>query len=146
MTQDSDTRQRSEALALAARFVAALETGDLDAMRDCYAPDAVIWHNTDGLDHPGQDREANVRMLAWMRRQLKTYRYDIQRREATSDGFFQQHVLRGETHLGETLALAAVVICRVAEGRITRLDEYLREADAEALVRAASAGRSGAGG
>jgi ketosteroid isomerase-like protein len=145
MTQESDTGRRSETLALAARFVAALEAGDFDTMRDCYAPDAVIWHNTDGLQSPGQDREANIRVLAWMRRQLKTYRYDVQRREVTSDGFFQQHVLRGETHLGEILALAAVVICRVSEGRITRLDEYLREADAEVLVRAAAAARSNAG-
>lgn len=132
----------ADALAVAERFIAALEAGDLETMRDCYAPDAVIWHNTDGLDNPGQDRDANVSVLAWMRRQLKTYRYDIIRREATSDGFFQQHVLRGETHLGETLALPAAVICQVKDGRITRLDEYLREADAAVLTRAAAAGKA----
>ncbi|GAA2143184.1 Cif family virulence factor [Actinomadura napierensis] len=33
---------------LADEFIAAVETGDLDAIRtSLYAPDAQIWHNTD---------------------------------------------------------------------------------------------------
>ena len=40
--------------ALAARFFAAIEAGDIDAIRAIYAPDARIWHNTDGIEFPGQ--------------------------------------------------------------------------------------------
>lgn len=132
----------TDVLKLAERFVAAIETGDFETMRACYAPHAVIWHNTDGLENPGQDRDANVKVLAWMRRRLTAYRYDIIRREATRDGFFQQHVLRGTTTAGEPFALAAAIICKVENGQITRLDEYIREADAEPLSRAPAASKT----
>ena len=39
--------------ALAQRFITAVETGDIDTARDCYAEDAVIWHNTDELEQNG---------------------------------------------------------------------------------------------
>jgi uncharacterized protein len=29
------------------RFFAALEAGDIETVREIYAPDAVIWHNDD---------------------------------------------------------------------------------------------------
>ena len=32
---------------IADQLFAAIEAGDIDAVRDLYAPDAVIWHNTD---------------------------------------------------------------------------------------------------
>ena len=37
---------------LVVRFFAALEDGDLDALREIYAPDAVIWHNDDLIEQP----------------------------------------------------------------------------------------------
>jgi ketosteroid isomerase-like protein len=35
---------------LVVRFFAALEDGDITALREIYAPDAVIWHNDDLAD------------------------------------------------------------------------------------------------
>jgi ketosteroid isomerase-like protein len=39
-----------EHLDFAERFVAAIQAGDTDAVRACYAPDAKLWHNSDGIE------------------------------------------------------------------------------------------------
>lgn len=131
----------TDTLALARRFVAAIEAGDLDAMRECYAPDAAIWHNVDGLGAKPEDRDTNVKSLAWMRRYIAGMRYEIARLERTETGFVQTHVLRGKTTLGEDFALPAAVICTVAGGRITKLDEYFSSADLAPLMRAVEAAK-----
>ena len=53
-----------DTLELADRFFAAIETGDVDVLRELYHPDAEIWHNTDGV---AQRRDDNLATLAWMR-------------------------------------------------------------------------------
>lgn len=131
----------TDTLALARRFVSAIEAGDFDAMRDCYAPHAAIWHNTDGLGTPPQDRETNVKSLKWMRRYITGMRYDITRLERTDSGFLQTHVLRAKTTLGEEFALPAAVICTVVDGQITKLDEYFSTADLAPLTRAVDAAK-----
>jgi ketosteroid isomerase-like protein len=131
----------TDALALAHRFVSAIEAGDFETMRACYAPRAQIWHNTDGLDAKPQDRDTNVKSLKWMRRFVTGMRYDIARRERTDTGFLQTHVLRATTTLGEPFALPAAVICTVENGAITRLDEYFSAADLAPLMRAVEAGK-----
>lgn len=131
----------TDPIALAHRFVSAIEAADFDAMRDCYAPDAAIWHNTDGIGAAPQDRDTNVKSLKWMRRYLTGMRYEIARRERTDTGFLQTHVLRGVTSLNEPFALPACVICTVVDGKITKLDEYFSTADLAPLMRAAEAAK-----
>ena len=43
-----DTMTACDTLELADRFFAAIEAGDVDAVRELYDPDVEIWHNTDG--------------------------------------------------------------------------------------------------
>ncbi len=122
-------------LDLAARFVAAVEAGDIPAIRAIYAPDARIWHNTDGLDFPGQTVDENLAVLAWMQTALTAKRYDIVARSETPTGFVQQHVLRGTiAKTGAAFELPACIICTVAGGRITRLDEYFDSAHVAKLT------------
>ncbi len=117
---------RRAVLALADRFLTAVETGDGDGMRAAYAPDAVIWHNGDGLEHreQGQSPEHNIRVMHWMRRILTDIRYTLIHRETTQRGFVQQHILTGTLPDGSALVMPAMVVCQVENGRITRLDEY----------------------
>lgn len=129
-------------LDVAERFFTAIQSQDLEAVKAIYAPDAVIWHNTDGLDFKGQSPEENLKTLAFIGKVLRHYHYDVVRREALANGFLQEHVMRGETTLGEPYALAAVIICDIKDGRITRLHEYMREADVAPVMRAAEALRS----
>ena len=122
-------------LALAKRFVGAIQSGDVDTVRACYAPDAKIWHNNDGIE---QTVDQNLRVLKWMMRVLPERNYRVLRLEALSDGFLQQHVLEAKLPDGRTWTLDACVICRVADGLITRLDEYLDSAQTNALTEATS--------
>jgi ketosteroid isomerase-like protein len=129
------TGEHAEAmLAVADRLFAAVERGDLDAVRAIYAPDAVIWHNNDGVV---QTVDENLRVLAWSTSRIAAFRYEDVCRTATAEGFIEQHVLRGRAPNGEELHVAACIVCTVADGRITRLDEYFDSAQIAALTAGA---------
>lgn len=126
-----------DVLALADRFVTAIERGDVDAVRACYHPEAVVWHNNDGVE---QSVDQNLAVLRWMSRALPTRTYRVLRREALPDGFLQQHVLEAELPGGGTWSLDACVVVRVQDGQIVRLDEYLDSAQVAALTEGLSRG------
>lgn len=116
----------------AAKFVAAVQAGDADYMRQCYAPGAAIWHNTDGIEQTIDD---NVKVLEWFIRTLPNRQYTVLRREPLSDGFVQQHVLSATLPDGTPWKMDACVVVKMADGKITRLDEYIDSA-AGAKLRA----------
>jgi len=122
-----------DALDVAERLFAAITAGDIDAVRDVYASDAVIWHNYDGVS---QTVEENLRVLTWVTRTLTALRYESVRRRATADGFVQQHVMRGTTASGQVLELPACIVCTVSGDRIARLDEYFDSAHLAPLLSA----------
>ncbi|KQW70790.1 ketosteroid isomerase [Phenylobacterium sp. Root77] len=122
--------QSNEVLAFAERFVSAIEGGDVEAVRACYAPDAKIWHNNDGLE---QTVDQNIKVLNWFMRKLPDRQYRIVRREALSDGFLQQHVLEATLPDGRPFKMSACCVIRMKDGVITRLDEYIDSAEAAAL-------------
>jgi ketosteroid isomerase-like protein len=112
--------------ALAKRFFDCVEAGDIDGLVACYAADAEIWHNTDGLIQGPDD---NRKTLAGMVTRILDRVYDDRRVDVFPGGFVQQHVLRGtRKHDGARLALPACIICKVRDGKITRLDEYFDSA------------------
>jgi ketosteroid isomerase-like protein len=120
-----------DALAVAERLFAAIEAGDLDAVRSIYAESVEVWHNT-GRDV--QTRDENLRVLGWVVRNLHDRRYEEVRRSPTPDGFVQQHVLRAVRPDGQRVEIPACIVCRCDGGRITRLDEYLDSADVVRLT------------
>ena len=115
---------------LADRFFAAIPKGDLETVKAIYAPDARIWHNN---DQTTQNVEQNLAVLGWVTKNIAHLRYEDVRRQATPSGFVQQHVLRGTAPGGAPLEVPACILCTVANGRITRLDEYLDSAHVAAL-------------
>ena len=119
--------------ALADTLCAALEKGDADTVRTLYAPDIKIWHNFDGLE---QDADTNLASLAWMTCVLPELRYDVHRREAAEDGFWQAHTMRGKTKGGTEITMPAAIRFTVVNDRITRIEEYL---DPAPLMRALKA-------
>jgi len=121
----------SDVMELAERFFAAIEAGDVDAARAMYAPDAEIWHNTDGVV---QTRNDNVRTLGWMTTNLGGIRYTDVRRSATEDGFVQQHVLVATNRAGHRVEVPACIVISVRDGLVTRLDEYLDSASVAAIM------------
>jgi ketosteroid isomerase-like protein len=115
--------------ALAARFFDAIEAGDVAAVGACYADDAVIWHNTDGLE---TTKAENVATLANLIRYIPERRYTDRRLSTFPGGFVQQHRLVGRRRDGREVELTACIVCAVADGVITRLDEYFDAAQVAA--------------
>jgi ketosteroid isomerase-like protein len=119
-----------EYLDFAERFVGAIQTGDTAAVRACYAPDAKLWHNNDGIE---QTVDQNMKVLDWFIRTLPDRNYRVLRREPLPDGFLQQHVLEATLPDGSKWAMDACVVVRMRDGLITRLDEYIDSAKSGAL-------------
>lgn len=111
--------------ALANRFFDAIEAGDAEAVADCYDERVVIWHNYDRLE---QGRDANLKVLRGMIRAFPQRTYADRDLKVFEGGFAQQHVLKATRTDGKRVELPAALICKVANGRIVRLDEYFDSA------------------
>lgn len=122
--------QDNRALEVARRFMSALDVADADTVRDVYAPDARIWHN---FDDKVQTVDQNIESMHWLHSKLSNVDYDVQSLVAIEGGFLQQHILRGTLASGKEFALHACAICKVENGRITELEEYLDTAQARPL-------------
>ncbi len=119
-----------EILDFAEKFVGAIQSGDVDKVRACYAPDAKLWHNTDNVE---QTVAQNMKVLDWFIQKLPDRKYRVLRREALRDGFVQQHVLEATLPDGARWTMSACVVVKMENGVITRLDEYIDSAEAKAL-------------
>jgi ketosteroid isomerase-like protein len=117
---------------LAERLIAAVTAGDVEGVRACYAPDIVVWHNSDGVE---QSADENLRVLGWVIENIRDLRYEDIRRQRTPTGFVEQHVLHGTAPNGAQLSIPACLVGTVVDGRITRLDEYLDSTHLAPLAR-----------
>ncbi|MBN8844560.1 MAG: nuclear transport factor 2 family protein [Sphingomonadales bacterium] len=118
--------EQDDIRAMAKRFFDAIEEGDIATMQNSFTPDAEIWHNTDGLVvSPAQTAQTLTGMVA----RIKDRLYDERRLTAFPGGFVQQHVLKGRrVHDDGEVRLPCAIICKVVDGKITRLDEYFDSA------------------
>jgi uncharacterized protein len=126
---------------LVAAFFAALEAGDIETLREIYAPDAVIWHNDDLVEQPVEE---NLKVLQGLHRVVSGLRYDVTRRVPAPDGVLQQHVLRGTLPNGADVELHAAMYLQVRDGHISRIEEYL-DSGKRATIKAAREAASGNG-
>ena len=118
-------------MSIAKAIFTAIENGDVDAVRDIYAPDAVIWHNFDQVEQSVDD---NLQVLGWMCANFTERSYDEVRLHEWDEGFVQQHVLRLTKKDATLVELPCCIVARVADGKITRIDEYLDSAQAARLA------------
>ena len=119
-----------ETLALADRMFRDIEKGDLDDLRECYDPSIVVWANYDDREH---DLDGSMRLLGWLCAKLRDRHYDVKRRDVIPGGFLQEHVLCGTAPDGSAVAMPACIVATVADGRITRMHEYLDPMGVRAL-------------
>ncbi|WP_061958622.1 nuclear transport factor 2 family protein [Cupriavidus pauculus] len=119
MTKDEEAETRS----LVTRLFDAVSCGDMNAVADCYADDAVLWHSFDGVE---KTKAQVVENLAAMHVRIADKSYEDRRLNVFERGFVQQHVLHG-TRVGDgmRLTIPTAIICQVKNGKITRFDEYL---------------------
>jgi ketosteroid isomerase-like protein len=118
-------------LAFARRFFDAVAHGDLDAVRECYAADAVIWQ---AHDQSTQTREQNLATLGWIKQNVRDFRYEDAHCQATPTGFVEQHMTCGVSPSGKEFRMTACIVVRMKDGRIARLDEYLDSGQLAALL------------
>lgn len=111
-----------EADRIASEFFAAIQRGDLEAVRELYSPDAEIWHNVTGRS---QTREENLALLRYFTGRVSEMRYEVLAREFFPGGFVQRHVLHGKLGSGDLIAAPVCLVVHVSEGKIRRLFEYL---------------------
>lgn len=114
--------EQSALLALARRFFRAIEDGDTRAIVECWTPDIRVWHSFDTVELGAADAMA---ALGWFFSALPDRRYEVASLDAFEGGFVQRHTLVGRLANGQRLEWPACAVCRVNEGRIARLDEYM---------------------
>ncbi|MDA0795825.1 MAG: nuclear transport factor 2 family protein [Proteobacteria bacterium] len=119
-----------DVLNLARKFLDAIERGDTDAARACYADDAIIWHNFDDKE---KTVDENMASLEKWKRYVDNRKYDVQRLERLSNGYLQQHILTGVTKEGVQILVHACLICTVVGDKIIKLEEYLDPAPASVV-------------
>jgi len=108
-------------LALARRFFDAVARGDLETVRALYAPEAVIWTAQDPAE---RTPEENIAVLGWVKVNIRDFRYEDVRCQATPTGFVEQHTTCGRAPTGKEFRFAACLVVQVDDGHITRLEEY----------------------
>lgn len=118
--------QDAEIRALAERFFGAIEAGNMSAFRDCYADDVAVWHN---FDRRTKTVDENYKAVEAMVGRVSDLRYSDRRLEIFVDGFVQEHVVRAVRRDGSDVSVPAVIICRVRDGKIVSLAEYVDSAD-----------------
>ena len=107
---------------IASEFFAAIERGDLDAVREIYSPQVEVWHNVTGKS---QTREENLALLRYFTGRVSELRYEVLARDFFPGGFVQRHILHGRLPSGELIDAPVCLVAYVSAGRIERLFEYL---------------------
>lgn len=111
-------------IAIAERFITAIDKEDTETMREIYAPDAKIWHD---FDRQEQSVDTNIESLLTLRQAIPTVRWVKTRIEPLPTGFLLTYDLT--VTFGErTLAIPACVIATIANDRITFLEEWVNAA------------------
>jgi ketosteroid isomerase-like protein len=111
--------------AIASEFFAAIERGDLGAVREFYSPRVEVWHN---LTNRSQTRDENLRLLKHFMERVSERRYEVLAREFFPGGFVQRHILHGKLASGDLVAAPVCLIIHVSNRKIDRVFEYLDSA------------------
>ena len=116
--------------AIASGFFAAIERGDLDAVREFYSPRVEVWHN---LTNRSQTRDENLRLLKYFTGRVSERRYEVLAREFFPGGFVQRHILHGKLASGDLIAAPVCLVIHVSNGKIDRVFEYVDSASIRAI-------------
>ena len=108
--------------AVADRFLAVYAAADEDGIREVLAPDFEGWSSSFG----GRDLTVDslVNGAKWEADNIDMTLDEV-RRHVTDSGFVRQFVLRLTNAEGVPINIPGCMVALVADGRITRLDEYL---------------------
>ena len=118
---------------VAEKYAAAIDAGDDEATRECYAPGARIWHNSDGKE---QTVDENLALGRWLRRRIPDVAFTELRNIDTETGFVRLCIMRGTGPSGNRFELPSCIVGFVGpDGRIERIEEYIDPAPLTAALR-----------
>jgi ketosteroid isomerase-like protein len=116
----------TEVITVADQMFAAIERGDVSALAAMWSDDVLVWRLGGGRE---RDKSRALGVIDWFVANTTSRRYEVLDRQVFDGGFVQQHVLHAATANGKPVSFRACLIVKVADGRITRIDEYLDPAD-----------------
>ena len=122
----------AEITAVADEMFAAIERGDVGALAAMWSDDVLVWRLGGGRE---RDKPRALVVIDWFVANTTSRRYEVLDRQVFDGGFVQQHVVHAVTANGSPVSFRACLIVKVADGLVTRIDEYLDPAD---LTRPAS--------
>lgn len=115
--------EKSEVLEISSRLFTAYENGDPETVAACYAPETRVWHNFSNVEVSGEEHIAALKAILFT--EFTERKYVDVRVEMFEHGFFRQHSLTGFWR-GVPLNMPICAICRVSQGRVIRLEEYMQ--------------------
>jgi ketosteroid isomerase-like protein len=127
----SDAR-REQILTAAEQLTTGMEHNDADVLGRLYSPDAVIWHNTDGVELSVDDLLGVIHVL---KAAVTSSSVTVDERQVTDFGFIQAQTAKYRFATGEDAEVQVAMFAWVDEqGRITRLNEYVDSAALAPLI------------
>lgn len=114
------------------RMLDAIEQGDTDTLRGCFAAGALAWHNNDELE---QDVETVVAIIGHLCAVSTSRVYEDRRVTTVGSQAFIQHTLTASLHSGTQLRMPAMMRIVVNhDGLVERIEEYLDSRDVDCLA------------
>ncbi|MGW2523492.1 nuclear transport factor 2 family protein [Streptomyces sp. NPDC001617] len=102
--------------------LALIEKGDMDGLRRCFAPGALVWHNHDEIE---QDVDAVIALLGHLCAVSTSRTYEDRHITTVGSQAFLQHTLTAELRSGGTFRMPAMMRVQVdSDGLVTRIEEY----------------------
>jgi ketosteroid isomerase-like protein len=118
-------------LAIAGRFAAASRENDAEAYAALCTPDAVTWHNFDGVEVP---TDTTLRTIAWLHRTVPDLAWVDVATSPTPTGFVSQTIMTGTAPGGPLRVHSCVVVTLDENGLVARVEEYLDPAQTAVLA------------
>ena len=104
------------------RMLDAIERGDMDMLRRCFAPGALTWHNYDEIE---QDVDTVIATLGHLCAISTSRAYEGRRTTTVGSQAFLQHTLTATLRSGRQLRMPAIMRVEVnSDGLVGRLEEY----------------------
>lgn len=104
-------------------MVNAIEQGDMGALRRCFAPDALIWHNNDQIE---QDIDTVITTMLEPVCAISASRtYEDRRITTVGTQAFLQHTLTVTLHTGPPVRIPTIMRVEInADGLVAHAEEY----------------------
>ncbi|GAA0991052.1 hypothetical protein [Subtercola frigoramans] len=127
--------ERGKSLATAEVLIEAMKSLEPTIMAPLFAPESIVWHNTDGIE---QNRDDFLAGLGTLRAACNAVgcaaEIDVKECETITNGFVQSYRWFFRTPGQPTVEIpCAMWVTLNAEGTITRFEEYLDSVGANAL-------------